>query len=121
MPARIIAIAGAMCSLGLMLYAGRNQRSVILIVLFTGWVLSPFVGLLVADAFSHGWSIATRNAVSALMVLVAIASVAAYGYDAFRPGRTKAAAIFLIVPFISWFTMVVVVSAVALRSGSKKS
>jgi len=41
--ARIAVPAGAVGSVGLMLHAGRRNDSRILLVLFTLWVLSPFV------------------------------------------------------------------------------
>jgi len=42
-------LAGAVGSLGFTLYTGRNNKSVLLIVLFFIWVPSPFIGLLVAN------------------------------------------------------------------------
>jgi hypothetical protein len=57
----MIAIAiGAAGSLGLMFYVGHHQRSIILVVLFTAWVLSPFAALLWADGLSKYWSFAAR-------------------------------------------------------------
>jgi hypothetical protein len=120
MAARIIAVVSAACSLGFMLYAGRHNPSVLLLVLFTGWVLSPFIALFVVDAVSRRWTIAARKAVSIFMMLIAMGSVTAYAYDAVRPGRTKAAAIFLVVPFVSWFIIAVVVARVAFRSGKSR-
>lgn len=50
--ALIAAAVGAAGSVALMLHVGhRNDSSIpgILLVVFTGWVLSPFVALVVAD------------------------------------------------------------------------
>jgi hypothetical protein len=48
----IVAIVGAIGSLYFMFKTGRNQKSILLIVLFTGWVLSPFAGLFLATKIS---------------------------------------------------------------------
>jgi hypothetical protein len=53
-------LVGAIGSLGFMFHAGHNQKSVILITLFTAWVLSPFVVLLIAKKISKGWTINIR-------------------------------------------------------------
>ena len=50
--ARLATVAGAAGSIGLMLRVGHRNDSTIpllLLVLFTGWVLSPFVALLLAE------------------------------------------------------------------------
>ena len=51
--ALIAVITGAVGSLGLMLHAGRRQKSLILIGLFTVWELSPFVALVCAHVVSR--------------------------------------------------------------------
>jgi hypothetical protein len=53
-------VAGAVGSVGLMLYAGRRNNSIILLGLFTLWVLSPFMVLMLTHAFSKRWSVQTR-------------------------------------------------------------
>ena len=55
--ALLMGIAGAVISLWFMYNAGRNQPSVLLIILFTLWVLSPFIGLLVLNNISKRWII----------------------------------------------------------------
>ena len=52
--ARVALMAGAAGSLALMFYAGRRQPSAILIALFTGWVASPFMGLLWLISVRYG-------------------------------------------------------------------
>lgn len=43
-------IIGAIGSLAFMFYTGRNNDSVVLMTLFTGWVIMPFIGLDVVAA-----------------------------------------------------------------------
>ena len=49
--ALIALLVGAIGSLIFMFNAGHRQNSIILITFFTIWVLSPFVGLLIAIGF----------------------------------------------------------------------
>ena len=46
-------LAGAVGSVGLMLYVGRRNHSRVLLVLFALWVLSPFAAL--------GWAYRVRS------------------------------------------------------------
>lgn len=54
--AMLICTAGAGASLGLMYKVGHRNPSFVLILLFTIWVLSPFVGLLVGAFISERWA-----------------------------------------------------------------
>ena len=54
--ALIAVAAGALGSVALTLYAGRSNNLLILKVLFTLWVLSPFVLLGLAHLLSKRWS-----------------------------------------------------------------
>ena len=85
--ALIAALAGAVGSLGLMLHTGRRQSSLILIGLFTIWVLSPFVALVCAHVVSKRWSALTRTTLYGLMLLLTLSSLASYGYVALGPPR----------------------------------
>ncbi|HEX3168368.1 MAG TPA: hypothetical protein VHQ93_19000 [Chitinophagaceae bacterium] len=99
--ALIVLFAGAIGSLVLMFNSGRNQKSILLIVLFTGWVLSPFIGLFIADMISKRWLSKTRLTIHWLIILIALASLVFYSGALNVPG-TKPAFKFLIVPLISW-------------------
>jgi MFS family permease len=90
--ALIVLFAGAVSSLTLMFNAGRNQNSILLIVLFTGWVLSPFIGLFIAHMISKRWLGKTRLTIYLLIIFIAIAS--------FK---------FLVVPLISWVLILIIV------------
>ena len=106
--ALITVLIGALGSLVLMFNAGRNQNSVVLLTLFTIWVLSPFGGLLVADKFTRSWSRPARVMLYWLMIVLAIASLIAYS-GALNPPEMKPAFIFLVVPPVSWLLMAVVI------------
>ena len=98
--ARIAVLVGAVGSVGLMLRAG--QRSLrLLLVLFTIWVLSPFMALLLGSVASKRWSAATRVTLHGVMLVVALGSLAAYGDDAMGHRRAQAAFVYVVVPAAS--------------------
>jgi hypothetical protein len=113
--ALIVVLAGAAGSLGLMFNAGRNQKSIFLIALFTIWVLSPFIALLVANVISKRWSIPTRAMLYFLMLFITLGSLVSYN-GALSPPETKPAFKFLIVPLISWLLIVMVILVAVFRS-----
>src|SRR5713101_3759201 len=67
-------VAGATGSLALMLYVGRRNPSRMLLLLFTLWVLSPFVGLALAAGRAQPWSVATRSTIHLVTLIVAVGS-----------------------------------------------
>jgi hypothetical protein len=77
-------------------------------VLFTGWVLSPFIGLFIADRISKHWLSKTRSNIYLLMIFITLASLIFYSGILNVPG-TKPAFKFLIVPLISWALILVIV------------
>src|SRR5438477_11739928 len=77
--ALIGALAGAAGSLGLMFRAAHRQRSIILLLLFAIWVLSPFMGLIRANMASKRWSIPTRAALYSVMLVLTLGSLIIYG------------------------------------------
>lgn len=116
--ALIVLLIGAIGSLGFMFIAGRNQNSVILLVLFMIWVLSPFVGLIVAAKISKKWTVLTRLALYWLMLVLSIGSLIIY--SGIIPVGTKTAFKFLVVPLISWLLIMIVIPIV-IRLSAKKS
>jgi hypothetical protein len=116
---RIIAlafvVAGAMASLGLMLHAGRNNKSILLVLLFAAWVLSPFVGLLVANLAAKRWSRTVCIALYCLMIVLTLGSLVGYS-GALSPPGSKPAGVFLIVPLLSWLLIAIVIPVAASRS-----
>jgi len=118
--ASIILFAGAISSLVLMFYAGHNQKSILLILLFTGWVLSPFIGLFIADMISKHWLPKTRLAIFWLIIFITLASLIFYS-GALNVSGTKPAFKFLIVPLISWVLILVIVPIKRKRSNISKA
>src|SRR5450755_124154 len=111
--ALIAVLAGAVGSFGLMLHAGRRQRSLILIGLFTVWELSPFVALVCAHVVSKHWSVLTRATLYIVMLVLTVGSLAIYGDVALGPPRPKPAFVFLAVPLASWLLIAIVLSIAA--------
>jgi hypothetical protein len=106
--ALIALFLGALGSLGLTLYTGRHNNSIVLPILFAGWVLSPFVALLVVNAILRHSSIPTRVTLYILMLVITVGSLVAYS-GVLTPPDAKPAGIFLVVPFISWILMAIVI------------
>src|SRR5262245_16570450 len=99
--ALIALMVGAMGSLALMFYSGRNAPSVLL-VLFTIWVLSPFVALAWANVSAKPWSVLTRTTLYSVTLVLTLGSLAIYGADAIRPRAAQAAFVYVVVPPASW-------------------
>ncbi len=104
--------AGAGGSIGLTLYTGRNNHSVLLILLFAAWVLSPFIALLVANLASKHWQALTRMSLYILTLGLAIVSPVAYS-GAWSPPGTKPAFMFLVFPLLSWLLIAIVIRVAA--------
>ena len=116
--ALIVLVVGTAGSLILMFNAGSNQRSILLIILFTGWVLSPFVALLVADVIAKRWLLKTRVTLYFLMLFITLFSLLGYTGALNVPG-TKPAFKFLIVPVISWLLILIIIPIAVSRSRRK--
>jgi hypothetical protein len=110
-------VAGAGGSLGITLWVGHRNPSPVLMVLFAGWVLSPFMALLWAGVASKRWAVMTRTTLHCLMLVIALSSLALYGDVVLRPPRSTPAARFLLVPLGSWLLMTIVIPIAALISG----
>jgi len=117
---RVVALialgVGAVGSVGLMLGVGHRNPSRVLLVLFAIWDLSPFLALVLADIVSKRWPVLTRATLYAVMVILALGSLAFYGYVLLRP-RPQPAFVFLVVPLGSWLFMTIAVAIAALVSG----
>jgi hypothetical protein len=115
--ALLIGIAGAVISLWLMYNAGRNQPSILLMILFTLWVLSPFIGLLMLNNISKRWIVSVRETLYWLAIIMIILSVTGYS-GLFNIPETKTAFVFLVIPFLSW--IIIAISFFIARRVSKK-
>jgi hypothetical protein len=109
-------VAGALGSVGLMLWVGHRNPSRVLLALFVIWDLSPFIALALADMVSQRWSVLTRATLYGVMLILALGSLAFYGDVVWRP-RPQPAFLFLVVPLGSWLLMTIVVPMAALISG----
>ena len=114
----IAVLAGAGVSLGLMFHAGRHNNSVLLLLLFAGWVLSPFIALIVVNQISGRWTVLTRLILFCLMLVLTLASVITYS-GVFSPLGTKPAFVFLIVPLGSWLLIALFILTIEALSRRK--
>jgi hypothetical protein len=115
--AHALTIASAAASLIFMFMVGRHQKSALLMVLFTGWVASPFVALMYGHLVARNWVERRRKMLSILGVVLSVASVAVYADVALGPARAKPASFFLVVPAASW-AVIAIAMAIARLTGS---
>lgn len=103
--AQIALILGAIGSVALMLLVGQRNQSIILMLLFAGWVLAPFAALAWADRSPKLQT--ARTTLLVLMLLLALVSLAAYARVAFGPPMPQPASLFLLVPAGSWLVIAI--------------
>ena len=104
-----VATAGALGSLAFTLQAGGNNVSVILVLLFSVWVLSPYILLIIFCVRSGNWSARARISLYVIMILISLISLLFYGGLIFFSGA-KPAFVFLVIPLISWIVCLIVYS-----------
>ena len=117
----MVAAIGSILAMLRIGFRGEATVPTLLLVLFTGWVLSPFLALLAADRVSSRWAGPSRTTWRWLMLLIPLASLALYGYVALRPPSPKPASTFLLVPLGSWLVLVITLAVVRSSSGSRPS
>jgi len=101
-PARVAVLIGALGSVGLTLYAGRQNSFLLLTAAFAIWVLSPFVLIILAGSISTRWSSPARMALDGSALVVTLISLVAYTVRVIRPPRAQAAFVFVVVPPVCW-------------------
>jgi len=106
--AMIILLIGSIGSLYFMFIAGSNQKSIILIGLFTSWVISPFVGLFFASRFTKVYTEKTHSWFYSTMIVLNIVSLIVYS-GILATSQTKPAFNFLVVPFLSWLVILIII------------
>lgn len=111
--ALVALLAGAVGSVGLTLRAGRHAPQ-ILQVLFTAWVLIPFVALLLTSVVSRGWSVLTRASLYVVTLVVTGGSFTIYGLVAAEAARKNPTSTFVVVPPASCLLIAVAISVAAL-------
>ncbi|MBZ5557713.1 MAG: hypothetical protein LAO77_10620 [Acidobacteriia bacterium] len=117
MAALIAVAAGAASSIYFMLLVGHRQ--VLLTVLFTIWVLAPFVAVVLADVLSTRRPVLTRTTLYGVMLILAVVSPAIYGNVALGPPRPQPAFWFLMVPFGSCLLLAIAIPLATFLSGRR--
>src|SRR5260370_25286854 len=108
-------LGGAAGSLGFLIGAGRRTPR-LLLLLFVLWVLSRFMALAWANLASKRWSVVTRATLYTVMLVLTLGSLAIYAAVATGFFKVKPAAVFLLVPLVSWLLTATVVPIPALIS-----
>ncbi len=111
----ICAVVGAIGSVGSVLRVGEGAPGVLL-VLFVGWVLTPFFALVLANLVGKRWTVLTRTTIYCITLAVALASLAIYGYVVFWPRPKTPTALFLLFPLGSLVASAVAVAIAGLIS-----
>jgi len=117
--ARIALLVGAAGSVALMFqagYRGRGNPPPFLMLLFTGWVLAPYAALAAAGVRGRRWPTLARAALDVVALVIALVSLAIYGYVAFGPPRAQVAPAFVMVPPLSCLLAAIVVASSVLVS-----
>jgi hypothetical protein len=115
--ALIVLLIGTIGSLFFLFRTGSSQKSILLIGLFTVWVLSPLLGLLIAYKMSVRWKTSARQLLYLIMIILALVSFIAYS-GIFLLSGIKPALIFLFIPFVSW-VLILIISLIARRVTKK--
>lgn len=112
-------ILGALGSVALTAYAARRVGApLVLQILFAGWVMTPFVLLRAALAWSARRPALITRAVDTIAPVVTFISLGIYAAIAFGPARPKTA-VFVLVPPASWIVVAAALgTAIALSRGS---
>ena len=96
-----IGTAGALGSLALTLQAGRHNDSVILDLLFSAWVLSPIIILIILCVLSRRWPSRARLSLYIFTMGIPVVSLLFYG-RLLSLSEAMPAYVFLVIPLFSW-------------------
>jgi hypothetical protein len=107
-------LAGAVGSVSMLLSTGRPPF--FLRVLFSIWVASPFIVLLLIDMYSRRWLVIVRATLLGMMLVLTLGSLTIYGYAIFGSPRFNPVSVFVVVPPMSWVLIGLAVPASALIS-----
>jgi hypothetical protein len=109
----IAVLAGALGSVGFLLRATSRNPSLLLVVLLTIWVVSPFVALLWASFASKLWSVPARVALYGVMLVVSLGALVIYTADALWPRSAQGAFVFIVFAPSAWLFSAIVVAVAA--------
>ena len=111
------AIGGA-GSVALLLQSGRrNSELILLVAMFSVWVLSPFLVLFRTILRADRLTDTVQHALYGLTIVLAVASLAIYSrlIDV-KPAGSPNTFLFVAVPPVSWFVIAIVMTIAAIRS-----
>ena len=116
---------GGLGSLVLLLQAGsRNSSLPLLVILFSLWVLSPFMALLFAILRSGRWPDAVRAVLYFLSIAVAAGSILIYTRMIdLKPAASANTFLFVTVPPATWMVivMVLLIATLVHRSRTRRA
>ena len=98
--------AGALGSLDLTILAGKNNSSILLVTMFCGWVLSPFIALFVGIWRSKIQDNRTQLYLAMLVGIITALSLTGYAGLLDKPGA-KHAFVFLVIPVFCWILLLI--------------
>jgi hypothetical protein len=114
---KVATVVAAVGSVALLLYIGRRNKSIVLMVLFSIWVLAPFVASLLLNALiAKRGATFPRTALQVAMLILAVASLALYGDTVLRPPVSQPVFRFVLLPVVSCVLIIVVVATAAFVS-----
>ncbi len=102
-----ILLVGTVGSLYFMFKTGSNQKSILLLGLFTAWVLSPFVGILFTYRLSKRGTEKMSTWLYWTIIILTAASLTVYS-GILTLSQTPPAFIFLFIPFLSWLIILTI-------------
>jgi len=113
-------VAGAVTSAGCFLWVARENQSPLLLVLFVGWVLLPFVTLGLADAWARRKALPVQLILRFHAVALTVASLAIYLPQVLWPAPKPRVQLFVLAPALSTLLVAVVCvgAVVAVRGRS---
>ena len=109
-------LIGSAGSLGLTLFHGRHNHSILLVSMFGLWVLSPFLMLGWTYGKSRAWDQVSRRTLQVLIWIIPLFSCIAYS-GIINPPGIKATAVFLLVPLLSWILLAICIRRAMARAG----
>ena len=114
----LVLVASAVGALMSMFTVGHRQRSVVLMAMFTVWVLSPFVALWLINGKARRWDPPAGSGLEYATVLISLAALGRYVWVLIRPVEHQPASTFMIVPFASWVAIAVAAGVARRQSRS---
>jgi hypothetical protein len=112
--------AGTVGSIALMLRTSPNMPP-LNVVLIGLWVISPFVLLALCDALANRWPLLHRPTIHVLALVLVVVALSVYQSVAFGPPRPKPAALYVLIPPISWLVIATGLGMAALVSRKRRA